>query len=112
MPFRLVPVNEAESITRSIKDFTNDELLALYERVKDKLNTFEEANDIENYTRYLRFIEFIEDEGRRREMIYFLSDDEQFNLVKDVFGPKIEDCPCEVCSSQDEKTEDGDKKSN
>ena len=105
MPFKLVPVNEAESVSRSIKDCTNDELLTLYERVKDKLNVLEEANDIGNYTKYLRFIEFIEDEGRRREMLYFLSDNEQFNLVKDVFGPKIEDCPCEVCSRQDIKVE-------
>jgi len=105
MPFKLVPVNAAESITRSINDFTNDELLVLYERVKDKLDVLEKTNDIENYTKHLRFIEFIEDEGRRREMLYFLSDNEQFNLVKDVFGPKIEDCPCEVCSSQDIKVE-------
>jgi|SRR3990170_8473635 len=103
MPFKLVPVNAAESITRSINDFTNDELLVLYERVKDKLDVLEKTNDIENYTKHLRFIEFIENEGRRREIPYFLSDDEQFDLVKDIFGPKIENCLCEACTSQDVK---------
>lgn len=103
MPFKLVHVNETESITRSIRDFTNDELLVLYERVKDKLNMLEEANDIENYTKHLSFIEFIENEGKRREILYFLSDDEQFDLVKDVFGSKIENCLCETCASQDVK---------
>lgn len=74
---------ESESLLPTLQTLSNEQLIAFYENRRDWLNTNE--ND-PNYEAALKNLEVIEDEGRRREMLYFLNEQEQTNLLEEIFN--------------------------
>lgn len=64
-----------------------------YEKQIEGVNLFssdEEKAKVDHYRAVLRIIEMIEDEGRRRRILYFMSDDEKLRVIKDIFGEECE----------------------
>ena len=53
--------------SKQLDEYTNDELISLFVLLKQKLDA-------------------ILAEGRKREMLYFLKEHEQMNLVREIFG--------------------------
>jgi len=73
-------------LLKNISDLASQELLNHYQETKDWLNANENHPQ---YPQVLKVIEAIEDEGYRREMPYFLNDNQKLELTKDVFGEGV-----------------------
>ena len=111
MSFKLVPVSKKKKSQtnkdkdiRHIKSWSNKVLMQRYEEAtkftteREKeiegiglLNSSGHEEDIKKFKDALRLVEIIEDEGREREMLYFLTDEEQVEMIKDIFGSEPED---------------------
>ena len=67
-----------------------------YEIQVEGVNLFSSDEDkakIDHYRAVIRIIEMIEDEGRNRQILYFMSDDEKLRVIKDIFGEECEWSP-------------------
>lgn len=70
------------SRTDNLSELSNEQIIAKYEVLKNWLSKNENSPI---YEEHLRVLKAVEDEGRRREMLYFLDDREQLALVNGVF---------------------------
>jgi len=67
-----------------------------YESQVEGINLFssdEDKSRLDHYKAVLRIIEMIEDEGRSRQILYFMSDNEKLRVIKDIFGEECEWSP-------------------
>jgi hypothetical protein len=49
-------------------------------------NSEDREEDMKKFEDSLRLVEILEDEGRRRKMLYFMTDKERATVIKDIFG--------------------------
>ncbi len=88
---------------RFLKEWPNDILITRYEEATafarnlepevasvDLFNQQERETQVKKYNDVLKLIELLEDEGRERQMIYFMSDNELLATCKDIFGQECE----------------------
>lgn len=67
-----------------------------YESQVEGVNLFssdEEKAKLDHYRAAIKIIEMIEDEGRNRQILHFMSDDEKLRVIKDIFGEECEWSP-------------------
>lgn len=96
MKYQLVPKEQLKQTTQEyFESLANDKIIELYEKTKDWLLKHEAQPDTNNqidisgepynqeqYETELRLLEKIEDEGRKRQLAAFLSDEE----IKEIFS--------------------------
>ncbi len=73
MPFKLVTRTSSDKVIRAASSLSNDELIELYKRTK-------------LMSHQVNLLKLIEAEGRKRQMLYFLTGDKQLELCKSIFG--------------------------
>lgn len=90
MKYQLVPKNQLRQTTQEyLESLTDDKVIELYEKTKDRLLKHEAKTDTNNqfdvsgepynpkeYEAKLRLLKKIEDEGRKRQLAAFLSDEQ------------------------------------
>lgn len=69
---KLVPANQPLKVVEPVSSLTNDELIEIYKAAQNKAD-----NSLLNLS---------QSEGRKRQILYFLSEDEQLQLCKSIFG--------------------------
>lgn len=108
MKFKLVPISKSDSKDsavndrdiRHIRSWSNKVLMQRYQEATKYTTGYEEkvnkrglfsdpeGKHIKKYKTLLRLIEILEDEGRRRKIVYFMSDQEFSDMSVEIFGVK------------------------
>lgn len=108
MKYKLVPVSKKDDEKKVVDNrdirqlclWSNEVLLQRYEETTKYVSEYEdranklglfndpEGEHIKKYRTFLKLIELLEDEGRRRKMIYFMGDQEFSDLCENLFGAK------------------------